>query len=435
MRFFMHAPLFSFRRPTLLSGLSGILFLFLACTEPPKPTLPTAEPGADQAESLSCFSMWSLDRFLDLNVLLGSDAGYVALFARDGEIVHAKTAGYADIESERPMQLETRFRIASMTKPITAVAAHILIEEGLLKLDDPVALYIPAANRLKVATSHDYRDNGTLPTTSLSRPLTIRDLLTFSAGIGADGDESDLGRLWGQRYIYSGAGSLEYRINRILTAPLYEQPGERWRYGWSADVLARVVEVAAQEPFDVFLQKRIFDPLGMSSTGFLPEEQDRSDMATVYTKNEENDLIAIETPNSDALNWTPGGSGLVSTAGDYMRFALMLWNQGSYDGIRILSPETVALMTQPHVESGVLTDMGIEGLGWGLGLAVVVDSDATLSIDRDGDFWWSGYYGTTFFVSPETGLVGVILSQNQPGPFSDWPIAVHLSQAFAFWGI
>ena len=100
-----------------------------------------------------------------------------------------------------------------------------------------------------------------------------------------------------------------------------------------------------------------------------------------------------------------------------------------------LSPETVAHMTHPHIESGVLTDMGIEGLGWGLGLAVVVDSDSTLNIDRDGDFWWSGYYGTTFFVSPETGLAGVILSQNQPGPFSGWPVAVHLSQAFAYWGL
>ena len=423
------------RRRTLLSGLSAILFLILGCTDSPKPALPSAEPGAEQAENLSYFSTWSLDRFLDLNVLLGADAGYVALFARDGEIVHAKTAGYADIESERPMELETRFRIASMTKPITAVAALILIEEGRLNLDDPVALFIPSASQLRVATNHNYTDNDTLPTSPLSRPLTVRDLLTFSAGIGAEEDESDLGRLWAERYIYSGEGSLEYRIDRILTAPLYEQPGERWRYGWSADVLARVVEVAAQEPFDVFLQKRIFDPLDMSSTSFLPKAQGRLDMATVYTKNEEGDLVAVELPLSDALDWTPGGSGLVSTASDYMRFALMLWNNGSYNGTRILSPESLSGMTHPHVESGVLTEMGIEGLGWGLGLAVVVDSEATINIDRDGDFWWSGYYGTTFFVSPETGLVGVIMSQNQPGPYSDWPIAVHLSQAFAFWGL
>ena len=118
-----------------------------------------------------------------------------------------------------------------------------------------------------------------------------------------------------------------------------------------------------------------------------------------------------------------------------MRFALMLWNKGLYNGSRILKPETVELMTHPHVESGVLDDMDIEGLGWGLGLAVVVDAEATMNIDRTGDFWWSGYYGTTFFVSPETGLVGVIMSQHQPGPHSGWPIAVHLSQAFAYWGL
>lgn len=413
----------------------SILFLTLSCSSPDETGVPPARAGTDQTEGLSLLSTWALDRFLDLNVLLESDAGYVALFAHQGEIVHAKAAGYADIDSGRPMQIDTRFRIASMTKPITATAALILIEEGRLGLDDPVSLYIPAARELRVATRHDLDENGMLPTAPLSRPLTVRDLLTFNAGIGSEEDESDLGQLWAQRHIYSGTGSLEQRVNRILTAPLYEQPGTRWRYGWSADVLARVVEVAAQEPYDAFLQQRIFDPLGMSSTGFLPDESDRTDMATVYTKDQEGDLVPVETPNSDAPDWTPGGSGLVSTAGDYMRFALMLWNKGSYNGVRILSPETVAQMTHPHIQSGVLTDMGIEGLGWGLGLAVVVDSDATLNIDRDRDFWWSGYYGTTFFVSPETDLAGVIMSQNQPGPFSQWPVAVHLSQAFAYWGL
>ena len=419
----------------LAAILIGTFFSASACHAPPDTQVPPARTNDEGPERLSLFSTWSLDRFLDLNVLLGSDAGYVALFARDGEIIHAKAAGYADIDSETPMQIDTRFRIASMTKPITAVAALILIEEDRLDLDDPVSLYIPAADHLRVATASKLDENGDLPTEPLSRPLTVRDLLTFNAGIGAEEDESDLGRIWAERYIYSGTGSLEDRVNRILTAPLYEQPGTRWRYGWSADVLARVVEVAAQEPFDAFLQKRIFDPLGMASTSFLPGADDRAEMATVYTKNKEGELVAVEIPNSDAQDWTPGGSGLVSTAEDYMRFALMLWNDGEYNGTRILSPETVAHMTHPHIESGVLTDMGIEGLGWGLGLAVVVDSDSTLNIDRDGDFWWSGYYGTTFFVSPETGLAGVILSQNQPGPFSGWPVAVHLSQAFAYWGL
>lgn len=413
----------------------GSLFLFGACHSAESVDIPNAQPSAAEAPQLSWFSTSLLGLFLEASVLIGSDSGYVAVFARDGQVVHAKTAGYADIESQRPMRLDTHFRIASMTKPVTAVGALILIEDGKLALDDPVERYIPAAAHVRVALQPDFDSDGTLPTQKLSRPLTVRDLITFSSGIGSDNEDSDLGQMWAERRIYLGEGSLEDRVNRLLTAPLYEQPGERWRYGWSADVLARVVEVASQEPFDSFLERRIFEPLGMSSTRFLSPEHARVDLATVYTFNEEEELVRVEKSDSDALGWTPGGSGLVSTAGDYMRFALMLWNDGTYDGVRILKPETVSEMTRPHVESGVLKDMGIEGLGWGLGLAVVVDSDATLNIDRDGDFWWSGYYGTTFFVSPETGLTGVVLSQNKPGPYSGWPVAVHLAQAFAFWGI
>lgn len=322
-----------------------------------------------------------------------------------------------------------------MTKPVTAVAALLLVEEGPLGLDDPVARYIPAAGDLRVATSSEFSTDGTLPTVPLDRPLTVKDLLTFTAGIGAKNDSSDLGRLWAQRDIYAGAGTLEERVNRILTAPLYEQPGEKWRYGWSADVLARVVEVAAAEPFDRFLERRIFTPLGMSSTSFLAPEDERGTLAKMYTQDEDGNLILVESPASDALDWTPGGSGLVSTAGDYMRFALMLWNGGSYDGVQILSRESVEQMTRPHVPSGVLDEEGLAGLGWGLGLAVVVDADETPMIDRNGDFWWSGYYATTFFVSPETGLVGVILAQNQPGPFSGRPYPVYLAQTFAYLGL
>jgi CubicO group peptidase (beta-lactamase class C family) len=158
-------------------------------------------------------------------------------------------------------------------------------------------------------------------------------------------------------------------------------------------------------------------------------------MAEVYTQDENRKLVLVDPPASDAIDWTPGGSGLVSTAGDYMRFGLMLWNGGEYDGTRILSQDSVDLMTQPHVASGVLEEEDIEGLGWGLGIAVVVDAEATPMIDRDGDFWWSGYYGTTFFVSPESGLVGVVLTQNQPSEFSRRPYAIYLAQAFAFLGL
>jgi len=422
-------------RPRAIWMWFAISLLLAGCGDPLEVELPAADRRSERPAALAWFTGPAIDAFLDLNALIGSHAGYVAMFARDGRVVHATTSGYADIESRRPMQLDTRFRLASMTKPVTAAAALVLVDAGRLGLDDPVERYIPAAGRLRVAVGDSRAGAGTIPTVPLARPLTVRHLLTFTAGIGSEEDPSDLGRLWSERDIYAGTGSLGERVDRILGAPLYEQPGERWRYGWSADVLARVVEVAAEEPFDRFLERKIFAPLGMSSTGFLPPEGQRADMATVYTQDRDRNLIRVESPKSDAVDWTPGGSGLVSTAADYMRFALMLWNGGSYDGVRILSRESVDRMTQPHVRDGVLREEGIAGLGWGFGVAVVVDSDATPMIDRNGDFWWAGFYATQFFVSPETGLVGVVLAQNQPGPFSRRPYAIFLAQAFAFFGL
>ena len=392
-------------------------------------------PAGPNAPSLARPARIALDLFLNGGALLGLQSGYVAMFARDGEIVHATTAGYADIASRAPMQFDTQFRIASMTKPITAVAAMILVEEGRLSLDDPVAQYIPAAANLRVATSQTALPDGTIPSVPLDEPLTVRDLLKFASGIGGIATTSDLDRIWAANNLYTDSGSLAQRVDRILTAPLYEQPGDVWRYGWSADVLARVVEVAAGEAFGDFVTGRIIDPLGMTSTEFLTAESPRDRLATMYTQNSAGRLVAVERPSGDSLGWTPGGSGLVSTAGDYMRFALMLWNDGTYQDTQILKPETVALMTQPAVQSGVLVDEGIEGLGWGLGMAVVVDGDATANFDRTGDYWWSGFYGTTFFVSPTTGLVGVVLSQNQPGPYSPTPYVVYLAQALAFFGL
>ncbi len=404
-------------------------------TATPNPALPPADPSRPQPEGLSALSRSALGAFLEIAAWAEMQSGYVALFARDGRVVHAVTAGHADVEAGRPMRLDTRFRIASMTKPVTAVAAMILVQEGRLGLDDPVARYVPTAGFLRVAESTTADERGRIRTVALDRPLQVRDLLTFQSGIGAREDDSDLGLLWAERDIYAGAGSLADRVDRILTAPLYEQPGERWRYGWSADVLARVVEVAAAEPFDEFLARRIFEPLGMTSTSYLGRASAPGEIATMYTQGPGGELLRVELPASDARSWTPGGSGLVSTAGDYMRFALMLWNGGRYDGVTILSRETVEQMTQPHVGSGVLREQDIEGLGWGLGMAVVVDADATPTTDRDGDFWWSGYYGTTFFVSPSTGLVGVVLAQNQPAPDSPPPYPVYLAQSFAFFGL
>ena len=376
-----------------------------------------------------------MDAYLGFESWRGSRSGFVAMFARDGVPVYANAWGWADIGQQRPMETDTAMRFASMTKPVTAVAAMQLVERGILGLDDPVAGYLPAFAGQGVANASTPDDNGKFPSRAPEQPLRVRHLLMFASGIGPGRDEeTPLWRHWqanGPRTLPSG--SLAERIDHLATLPLFEEPGIRWRYGWSADVLARVVEVASGQSLDDYFQAHVFDPLGMSRTRFRYAAPESEVLATVYTQDADGNLVPI-TPESDA-SFPEGGSGLVSTAGDYLRFALMLWNGGSYRGVRILEEDTVKQMQQLHVPTGVLAHEGIEGIGWGLGVAVTADADASLIPDRNGDFWWAGYFGTAFFVSPETGLVGVILSQNEPGDYSDTPIAVYVAQALAFAGL
>lgn len=422
---------------TARAALLGVALV--ACRAPsPDVGVPPADSALAEPQPLSGWATWAMDRYLAWQAWRESRSGFIAMLARDGRVVHASATGWADIANGVPMRIDTPVRMASMTKPITAVAAHILIEDGRLALDHPVARYVPAFAATRVAATTDADDDGMLPTVEPSAALTVRHLLQFTAGLGGNGGdevENDLDRLWTEGSVYAGSGSLAERIERLASLPLYEQPGTSWRYGASADVLARVVEVAAGEPFDAFLSSRIFEPLGMEQTHFLGAVDDPSHMARVYTQDEGGDLVLVDAADTDELGWTPGGSGLVSTAADYMRFALMLWNEGSYDGTRILAAETVRNLRQPHVASGVLTEADLDGIGWGLGMAVIVDADATPIPDRNGDFWWAGYYGTTFFVSPETGLVGVILSQNEPSEYSGLPVDLYVAQGLAFAGL
>ena len=174
----------------------------------------------------------------------------------------------------------------------------------------------------------------------------------------------------------------------------------------------------------------------MNETNFLSKENETNSIAEVYTRNGFLNLTLVENPRSNPLDWTPGSSGLISNAEDYIKFGLMLWNEGEYDGTKILSPESIALMSYPHIKSGVLSTQ-VDGIGFGLGVGVVMDSKKTILFDRDEDYFWSGFYGTNFFVSPQSGLVGVIMSQNQPQLASPWPgsFGVFFAPGFAFFGI
>lgn len=378
--------------------------------------IPPANGNSNDVPGISWLSRVMTDAYLRSQVWTGARSGFVVMFARNGQPIYTNAVGWADIDAEKPMLLDTRMRFASMTKPVTAVAAMKLVEDGMLGLDDPVAKYIPAYANAQVASTHSRNAQGGFDTRAPKTELLVRHLLMFSSGIGPgmEANPSELHKYWDENTIYTDSSeSLAERINRIAAQPLFEDPGTKWRYGWSADVLARVVEVASGKPYDSYLKATIFAPLGMDATSYLPAENERADMATVYTQSNDGDLVPAPA-RIDASNWTPGGSGLVSTAGDYMRFALMLWNGGEYQGARILRAETIAEMTRLHVKSGVLAGIGIEGMGWGLGMAVIADAENSRIPGNNGEYWWNGYYGTTFFIDPETDTVGVLLSQNEP---------------------
>lgn len=409
----------------------ALVFVTSAC-DGQGPPLPMIGDGCGKEGSLAGWRRFAIDRVLDYRVWSGARAGFVALIWRDGCVVHARTAGLADVETGRKMSMDARFQLASMTKPITAAAALILVDESRLDLDAPISSYLPEFTDLRVVSGRG--PGGGIETAPLEEPLLVRHLLTFTSGIGGYAETDDpLDRRWRSPDIESpGLGSLADRVALVAPLPLYEAPGTRWRYGWSADVLARVVEVAARRPFDVFLSERIFEPLGMQDTRFPDEVPPGAPLARMVTHDADGQLVP--EPRFDAWygrGWTPGGGGLVSTAEDYMRFATMLLQGGELDGRRVLSRESIEAMTRLQVPDGVLADEGFEGLGWGYGLSVVADASRTPLPDHDGDYWWSGRFGTWLWVSPSQRSIVILMQQTERSATSDLPITPALVQALA----
>ena len=396
--------------------------------------LPAADSNNKTAANLSWFKRSVMDAYMKYSVLVGDRSGFITMFAQDGQVVHSSSVGWADIESKKPMRIDTQMRFASMTKPVTAIAALILVNEGKLRLNDQVASYIPSFENLRVAVTENKNAAGFFDTRPIEKPLLVKHLLMFSSGIGPGYSKaSDLYKHWMANGIRSHeSGGLAERVEKLSQLPLFEEPGSVWRYGSSADVLARVIEVVSGEAFDVFLEERIFSQLGMDNTRFLHTVPDHKILAQVYTQDSNGELVLA--PKRIDSEWNEGGSGLVSTASDYMRFALMIWNGGEFDGVRILPKQVISDMKLPHVKKGVFARRDVKGLGWGLGVGIVVNEDSTLP-SKLGDIFWGGYYGTTFFISPSTGLVGVILSQNEMSPYSGgYQTPIYAIQAIALSG-
>lgn len=381
----------------------------------PAHPLPRAKP---ESVGMSSERLASMGEFFKRETERDSAAGYAILVARDGKLVYSAAVGMQDREKGVPMSLETRFRIFSMTKPVTSVAVLMLYEEGKLQLDDPVSRWLPAFAQSRVLVGVE---PGGKPRTEPARqPITVRQLLTHTAGLGYGpgyDQGSPIAAEWSAFNLW-GPQSAEDKMRALAALPLYFEPGAEWRYSYATDVLGHLVAVVSGMPFADFLQQRLFGPLGMTRTGFFVPPTEAARVATAYRRNGAGKLEPVggplATPPTAPPPFASGGAGLISTAGDYLRFAQMLADRGRFGGRQYLAPATIELMTSDHASAGAMAKAYGEkwrGLGFGLGVSPVIDHRHVPQANRNGDYTWPGVLDTNWMVSPSTGIVAVVLAQ------------------------
>ncbi|MDX1521092.1 MAG: serine hydrolase domain-containing protein [Anaerolineae bacterium] len=358
-----------------------------------------------------------LQRLIDNQEL----AGTVTLVARQGQVAHFKAQGWQDLETRRPMGRDSLFRIYSMTKPITSVAVLMLFEEGHFRLTDPVAGFIPAFADLCICNGPGYTGLNLEP---LRRPITIRDLLTHTAGLSYGFyEDSPVEQLYRDAALFDSTCSLPDMLEKLVRIPLMFQPGTAWRYSMASDVLGRLVEVVSGRPLDRFFADRIFEPLDMAETFFHVPEDKLHRLAAIYQPADEGGLeLTGDEWRKDLFDPSNclllGGSGLVSTATDYVRFCQMLLNRGELNGARLLGRKTVALMTANHIppdqlplQTGPTT---MDGYGFGLGVRVMLDPAQAKRLGSVGEYGWAGLATTYFFIDPREDLIGILMAQLIP---------------------
>jgi CubicO group peptidase (beta-lactamase class C family) len=340
-------------------------------------------------------------------------AGAVTLVARKGRIAHFEAQGLMDTETNKPMTKDAIMRMASMTKPVIGVAILMMVEEGKVRLSDPVSRFIPEFKELKVAVAQSGQapaGRGAPPprfyTVPAEREITVRDLLTHTSGlVSGTISTAEAGKI--QRK--PGETLADY-IPRLGQVPLEFQPGSRWAYspGAGFDTLARIVEIASGQSIDQFLRQRIFDPLGMKDTTFNLTESQRARAATLYQKS--NGVLQKSADQRlETTTYFSGGGGLSSTAEDYAKFAQMLMNGGQSNGKRLLGTRTVELMGSPYAADTL--PGRVRGEAWGLSVRVITDATARNIMLSNGSFGWQGAFGTHFWVDPKEKLVGLLMVQ------------------------
>ena len=362
----------------------------------------------------------------------GKLPGAISLVARRGKVVHFETYGNMDAERSKPMRSDTIFRFYSMTKPIASVGLMMLYEQGRFQLEDPASKFIPELQGLKVfagGTADRYQVR------EAAREMTVRDLLMHTSGLVARDTQSPVGELY-RRAGFAGADSqftLTEMVRRLSAIPLGVDPGSQWIYGISTDLVGYLCEVLTGLPFERYLEEQILGPLGMVDTSFSVAESKVDRFAANYAPRAGTPRYRLvddplSSPYTRPRTYFSGSGGLVSTAADYLRFCRMLSNGGHLDGVRIIGPRTLRLMTINHLPGGkdlatmaqTAGETAREGVGFGLGFAVLIDQAVAQIIGTPGEFYWGGAASTAFFVNPIEDLIMIFLTQLRPS--STYPL-------------
>lgn len=392
--------------------------------------LPTVKP---ERVGMSSERLARINEMMQRHIDAGTITGGVTVVARRGKVVHFESHGYSDLDKKTPMPKDAIFRMASSTKPVAGVAVMMLVEEGKIRLTDPVSKFIPEFKNMKVAVPKGGAPEPTGPFSRNRAPevdlvpahreITIRDLLTHTSGLLSGG----LGQAVSNVERKSGDTLADY-IPRLGSVPLDFQPGTRWRYsaGAGIDTLGRIVEITSGMTFDRFLSERIFNPLGMRDTFFnLPEDR-QSRLLPLY-RNVQGKWEKAPTPQFlNTRTYFSGAGGLMSTAHDYLMFQQMFVNRGQLNGVRLLSPKTVDYMAMNHVKDlykGLRGDD--DGMGFGLTMAVHVNEALANARRSNGAYGWAGAFGTMTWTDPEEELACVLMiQQSDTGVQRDFQNAV-----------
>ena len=380
--------------------------------------LPTAKA---ETVGMSSQRLQRLDRVMQAYVDREEVAGVVTLVARRGKVVHFSALGDRDAESGSPMRHDSIFRIASMTKPIVSTALMMLYEEGYFQLRDPIVKWLPEFADMQVALPSPSQERlmGRYKTVPSDSPITVQQLLTHTAGLSNSYrgiTQPEFLEMSAQRQLGDTVADM---VRRLAKLPLNFQPGEQWEYGRATDVVGRMVEVMSGQTLDEFLRERIFLPLDMPDTHFYLPKSKLGRFSALYRPDSNGQIELAEAPTDQSRFvarphvYFSGAGGLVSTARDYFRFHQMMLNGGELEGTRIISRKTVELMTANHTGDKGIWLTG-PGYGFGLGYAVITDLGLSGTPRSEGSYFWSGAFGTIFWVDPSEQLIGILLQQLRP---------------------